>query len=153
CRWTNAASIIALVERTAGRGTSREALVKTQNLLIGLLPGLALTGILGTTLFFTAWSAIVSPPFAAEPGLAPSPDSLPEDAETDVLPPLEFFQDVTAQCGVDLTCRNGEEAGHLTLLESLGGGVALFDFDGDGLLDIFLVGGGYFDGPGRRKIR
>ena len=36
-------------------------------------------------------------------------------------------------------------AGHLAILESLGGGVALIDYDGDGLLDVFVTGGGYFD--------
>src|SRR5262249_25254179 len=40
------------------------------------------------------------------------------------------------------THRNGEEAGHLAILESLGGGIALIDYDGDGLLDIFIPGGG-----------
>ncbi len=55
------------------------------------------------------------------------------------------FRDVTRDSGVDFTYRNGEEAGHYAILESLGGGVALLDYDGDGLLDIFLPGGGYFD--------
>ncbi len=67
-------------------------------------------------------------------------------------PAVSYFQDVTARSGVDFTCRNGEEADHLTLLESLGGGVALLDYDGDGLLDIFLVGGGSFAGPDSKQI-
>ncbi|GAB4141812.1 MAG: hypothetical protein Tsb009_11770 [Planctomycetaceae bacterium] len=48
--------------------------------------------------------------------------------------------------GIEFTYRNGEEAGHYSILESLGGGVALLDYDADGLLDIFIPGGGHF-GP------
>jgi hypothetical protein len=64
-----------------------------------------------------------------------------------------YFQDLTPGSGVDFTHVNGEEADHCTILESLGGGVALIDFDGDGLLDIFVTGGGTFSGPGRREIK
>jgi hypothetical protein len=58
----------------------------------------------------------------------------------------EYFRDVTAGSGVDFTYHNGQEAGRLTILETLGGGVALLDFDGDGLLDVFVTGGGEFSG-------
>ncbi len=57
----------------------------------------------------------------------------------------DLFRDVTADSGIHFTCRNGEEAGHYVILESLGGGVALIDYDGDGLLDLFIPGGGHFD--------
>ena len=57
-----------------------------------------------------------------------------------------LFEDVTKASGVEATYRNGEETNNYSIIESLGGGVALFDFDRDGLLDIFSVGGGYFDG-------
>ncbi len=57
-------------------------------------------------------------------------------------PPL--FEDVTDRSGINFAYRNGEESNQMAILESLGGGVALIDFDGDGLLDIFVPGGGYF---------
>jgi hypothetical protein len=74
-----------------------------------------------------------------------------EPADTASAPPL--FEDVTAASGVDFTYRNGEEtADHVSILESLGGGVALLDFDGDGLLDVFLPGGGYYTGEDKQTI-
>ncbi|MCI0378591.1 MAG: CRTAC1 family protein [Gemmataceae bacterium] len=67
----------------------------------------------------------------------------------------DLFDDVTAASGVDFTYRNGEEVKppHLSILESLGGGAALIDYDGDGLLDLFLAGGGYFAGEENKEIR
>jgi hypothetical protein len=64
-----------------------------------------------------------------------------------------FFEDVTDSSGLHAVYRNGEEAGHLTILETLGGGVALIDYDGDGLLDVFLPGGGSFGGPDKKQIQ
>jgi hypothetical protein len=64
-----------------------------------------------------------------------------------------YFEEVTTGSGIDFTHRNGEEAGLAVILESLGGGVALLDYDADGLLDIFFTGGGYFDGPDKKTIR
>lgn len=64
-----------------------------------------------------------------------------------------LFEDVTEASQVRHTYRNGEEAGHLAILESLGGGAGLIDYDGDGLLDLFLPGGGYYDGPEKQDIK
>jgi hypothetical protein len=75
---------------------------------------------------------------------------LPAAAPPDEPPPL--FEDVTPQSGVATTYRNGEEAGHRTILESLGGGVGVLDYDGDGLMDLFFTGGGGFAGPDRKQI-
>jgi enediyne biosynthesis protein E4 len=66
-------------------------------------------------------------------------------------PPL--FEDVTRASGIDLTYKNGQEAGHRAIIESLGGGITLIDYDGDGLLDVFIVGGGYFGGPDKKELK
>jgi hypothetical protein len=78
------------------------------------------------------------------------PPKVEAKGEAPVGPP--FFQDVTEASGVRHTYRNGEEAGHYAILETLGGGVALLDYDGDGLLDIFVTGGGGFEGPDKKTI-
>jgi hypothetical protein len=64
-----------------------------------------------------------------------------------------IYQDMTAASGVNFTYHTGEEAMHYAILESLGGGVGLIDYDGDGLLDIFVTGGGYYDGPDKKQIK
>jgi enediyne biosynthesis protein E4 len=85
-----------------------------------------------------------TPPAESRAGMAPAPAGKG---------PEWLFRDVTAASGIAFTYRNGEEANHHAILESVGGGVALIDYDGDGLLDIFLVGGGSFGGPDGKTIR
>lgn len=59
------------------------------------------------------------------------------------------LDDVTAGSGVSFIYRNGEESDECSILESLGGGAGLCDFDKDGRLDVFFPGGGRL-GPDER---
>jgi hypothetical protein len=73
-------------------------------------------------------------------------DPAPAPARFEPPPGPPFFKDLTDASGIEFVYRNGEEAKNLAILESLGGGVALIDYDGDGLLDIFFPGGGFYEG-------
>jgi hypothetical protein len=89
-----------------------------------------------------------------QPADAPAPDDIAATSDPDLQGP-NIFQDVTSASGIQFAYRNGEEVDppHLSILESLGGGLAVLDFDGDGLVDLFLPGGGYFAGAGNKEIR
>ncbi|HEX4964356.1 MAG TPA: CRTAC1 family protein [Thermoanaerobaculia bacterium] len=61
------------------------------------------------------------------------------------------FTDITAASGVKFTHNSGR-AGKKYLPETLGSGVALFDADGDGWLDILLINGRDWDPRGRTSL-
>jgi len=64
-----------------------------------------------------------------------------------------IFTDRTADTGINFSYhkRSGSrQFGHYGIA---GRGVALIDYDQDGLLDIFVPGGGYYDGPDKKQIK
>lgn len=54
------------------------------------------------------------------------------------------FRERAVEANLRFTYDNGAEAQHCSILESIGGGVAVFDYDGDGLVDLCFPGGGGF---------
>ena len=58
-----------------------------------------------------------------------------------------WFEEVAARAGLDFVHRSGHTTAHL-LPEIMGGGAALFDFDNDGYLDVYLVQSGSLAGTG-----
>jgi hypothetical protein len=62
-----------------------------------------------------------------------------------VKPPAVEYRDVAAQAGVTGVNVSGSESSKQYIVETTGNGVAIFDFDNDGLPDIFLVNSGTLD--------
>src|SRR5205823_6473104 len=59
----------------------------------------------------------------------------------------QWFEDGTAKVGIDFTHDIGP-VGRYDMPEIMGSGAALFDFDNDGRLDVYLVQNGGPHGPG-----
>ncbi len=62
-----------------------------------------------------------------------------------VYQPGDWFEDVTKRTNVNFVYTSGRDAQLNTILETVGGGVGLFDFDKDSYSDLFVVGGGTID--------
>jgi hypothetical protein len=56
--------------------------------------------------------------------------------------PDDWFEDATAETGIDYSYRNGREAGRFLLIESYGGGCAAIDYDLDDRVDLYFTGKG-----------
>jgi enediyne biosynthesis protein E4 len=83
-----------------------------------------------------------------EPPQSPKIDAGPIDAAVKGLSRSDSpirFDDATERFGFDFVYQNGEDRSQFTILESLGGGVGVLDFDGDGRPDLLCTGGGTFE--------
>jgi hypothetical protein len=63
----------------------------------------------------------------------------------DDVPAPVRFHNVTEESAIRSTYRSGREAGQFTILESVGGGVGIVDYDNDGTMDLYFTGGGTFE--------
>ena len=77
-------------------------------------------------------------PRSRVPPAAPAPLPAGDAAPTAAVPPAVAFVDITRQAGITFEHDNGAE-GQKLLPETMGGGVAFFDFDRDGRPDLLFV--------------
>src|SRR5258708_7353219 len=104
------------------------------------LAALVILGIAGAGLFFLLNRKKPAP--AAKQTKLSAP-VLSADPTADV--PKVPFVDVTEAAGIHFRQNNGA-SGDKLLPETMGGGVAFFDFDNDGNQDLLLVNGTYWPG-------
>jgi hypothetical protein len=65
-----------------------------------------------------------------------------------IKPPEVRFEDLAAKAGLTGVNVSGSDKQQAYIVENTGTGVAIFDYDNDGLPDIFFVNGDRFDRPG-----
>jgi len=85
---------------------------------------------------------------AAAPSVPKEVGDVRDRAVADAAVPAAPFVDVTRAAGIDFVHVNGAEGDKL-LPETMGGGVAFFDHDGDGDPDLLLVGSSRWSGRER----
>lgn len=79
----------------------------------------------------------------------PRPNRRPPRIETNLSPIQVDFRDVAEDAGLSATNVSGSASHKKYILETTGQGVAIFDYDNDGLPDIFVVNATTLDGAER----
>src|SRR5437899_9081905 len=75
----------------------------------------------------------------------------PKRIDTDLPPIAVDFRDVAEEAGLTAANVSGGEDHKKYILETTGNGVAIFDFDNDGLMDVFVANATTLDGEGAGK--
>jgi hypothetical protein len=90
--------------------------------------------------------AFVSIPPAHAQGVATGGTAVPaRPLRPGIKPPTVAYRDIATQAGLTGVDISGSETSKQYIVETTGNGVAIFDFDNDGLPDIFLVDAGTLD--------
>src|SRR3954466_9880440 len=67
------------------------------------------------------------------------------------LPPIKVdFRDIAEESGLSAVNVSGSVSRKKYILETTGSGIGIFDYDNDGLMDIFVVNGTSFDAQNGR---
>src|SRR5258706_15363585 len=91
------------------------------------------------------WCAAIE---AFEGMAAPARVARPINVQTK-LPPIKVdFRDIAAEAGLTAPNVSGGKDVKKYMLETTGNGVAIFDYDNDGLMDVFIVNATTMDGKG-----
>ena len=103
------------------------------------------TGLLACLLAIALFSAIAH----AQQPPGPSGPVPSNPASSNPAPPTIDFRDIATDAGLTAENVSGGADKKRYILETTGDGVAIFDFDNDGLMDILLVNATTMDGKGR----
>lgn len=87
---------------------------------------------------------VTLPVILAESGINPDSKSISIDtAKPEINPATPIFEDITAGSGISFSFESGR-TDKRQLPETMSGGLAVIDYDRDGLMDLFLLQGGRF---------
>ena len=111
---------------SAGEARIRRALLRS-------LGGLAILAVAGVAVYLA--TRLSAPPEIVEEAEVSGPKPAPR---TTIQPPAIQFTDITQSAGIDFVHENGAY-GERLLPETMGGGVAFFDYDADGDQDLLFV--------------